>query len=135
MSRIYIPEVDKKVIRSLATRIRPLVRRDGKLCYIKKPRSLFTTSFLWNAAPTKVATGLKCVQQITTYHTYGHYIFFKPSVAEVLAQVEQLSAEIKESLVAFELTNSPQDATDLNREKEATNAGYHTATALLYAAA
>jgi hypothetical protein len=54
---------------------------------------------------------------------------FKPSIAEVLAQIPE---EHLEQVLAFEIVDSPNNVDDLNAEREALNAGYHIATTRLY---
>lgn len=68
--------------------------------------------------------------EIRTLHTYGSPCFFKPSVAEVLAQIPD---DMLEGVVAFE-TRGPSDVADMNRESEALNAGFHVARTRLYGA-
>jgi hypothetical protein len=55
--------------------------------------------------------------------------YFKPSIAEVMAHIAQLPVEIQEKVVAFELVRVPQTAGDLREHQEATEAGFHVATA------
>lgn len=57
-----------------------------------------------------------------------YYGIFKPSIAEVLAQIPE---ELIEQTVAFE-TIGPADADALNKERDALNAGFHVATTRLY---
>jgi hypothetical protein len=86
-------------------------------------------SFLWDAKPAKKAKKLKTLCDITTHHSFGFAGFFKPSIAEVLAQIPE---EHLDKVVAFEIVEAPESADDLNREREATNAGYHVAKTRLY---
>lgn len=127
--RVWIPEVVKERIQELAERIKPIVQfpREGK-CYIK-PVDLFGIAYTWDPKSADKATGLKPLCDITTYHTYSYHGFFKPSIAEVLAQIP---AEHLDKVVAFEIVENPETADDLNREREALNAGYHVATTRLY---
>ncbi|MBI4118791.1 MAG: hypothetical protein HY452_00830 [Parcubacteria group bacterium] len=135
----WIPKIPKKRIKELAKRIKPVVRfarganglfesSEGHLFHIK-PVDLFGIAYTWDPKPTDKATGLKRLCDIRTYHTYGYYGFFKPSIAEVLAQIP---TEHLTEVVAFEIVESPETAGDLNREHEALNAGYHVATTRLY---
>ncbi len=127
--KVWIPEVPKNRIEELALRIKPVVEFKGKgKCYIK-PVDLFKVAYTWGAKAAEKATRLKSLCEIVTYHGFGYYGFFKPSIAEVLAQIP---AELLERVVAFEITRSPESATDLNREREALNAGFHVATTTLY---
>ena len=71
---------------------------------------------------------MKEVARIRTLHTYAYYGFFKPSIAEVLAQIP---SHLVDSVIAFE-TKGPGDADDLNDDRSALNAGFHAATTILY---
>ena len=77
------------------------------------------------------ADSLKALGTIATLHAWGYYGVFKPSIAEVLAQIP---AGYLDEVVAFEVAG-PKDAEDLNREKEALDAGFHVARTTLYAKA
>ncbi|MEK7609440.1 MAG: hypothetical protein AAB476_03105 [Patescibacteria group bacterium] len=125
----WIPEVPEECIKELAERIKPVVQfaRKGK-CYIK-PVDLFGVAYTWDPKPMDKATRIKPICDIRTYHTYSYHGMFKPSIAEVLAQIP---ADHVDKVVAFEIVASPETADDLNREHEALNAGYHVATTRLY---
>lgn len=69
------------------------------------------------------------VSRINTYHTYGHPAMFKPSIAEVLAQIPD---DLLGSVSAFEVSG-PGHVDDINREREARDAGFHVAETILYA--
>lgn len=127
--KIWIPEVPQERIKELAERIRPVVEfaRKGK-CYIE-PVDLFRIAYTWDPKSADKAKGLKPLCDITTHHTFGYHGFFKPSIAEVLAQIP---AEHLDKVVAFEIVEGPETADDLDREREALNAGYHVATTRLY---
>lgn len=135
----WIPEVSKALIQERAYRIKPVVRFrrrggewvhsvEGKLHYIE-PVDLFHTSFIWDPKPTTRASGLAPLGVTRTYHTYGYHGIFKPSIAEVLAQIPP---EFLDRVVAFEIIDQPQTTDDLNRERVALDAGYHVATTRLY---
>jgi hypothetical protein len=97
-------------------------------CYIK-PVDLFNIAYTWDSKSADEATDLKPLCDITTHHTYDYKLFFKPSIAEVLAQIP---AEHLDKVVAFEIVGSPKTIGDLDREQEALNMGYHVATTRLY---
>jgi len=139
VKKSWIPEVPKSDILELAKRIKPVVRfaiglmgrfksPEGKPYFIK-PVDPFTIAFMWSPKPRKVAKGLKKLVDITTYHTWTYYGMFKPSIAEVLAQIP---ADIVDRVVAFEIIDYPETAGDLNRNLDALNAGYHVAVTRLY---
>ena len=125
--KVWIPEVPKEQIVLLAKRIKP-VYDFGHKHYIK-PVDLFSVAYTWEPKKAKRVVGLKALCDIRTYHGFGYHGFFKPSIAEVLAQIP---AEHLSKVVAFEIVDCPKDADDLNKEKEALNAGYHVASTRLY---
>lgn len=109
----------------LAKRIHPLVRNDGLLHYIEMP-DLFKTAFKWK--PTFKgqvdANKVKLIGVIPTFHGCGYIGMFKPSVAEVLAQIPSFYVD---SCNAFEVLFD-QEAT-----QNITDDFYgHRTTTLLY---
>ena len=126
-----IPKISDKKLNELYERIRPVIRyaevkyggkthyekhSEGDLYYIKKvdPRGV---AFTWSPEPDEKASGLVEMTDITTYHSYGYHGFFKPSVAEVLAQIPE---KYLDDVVAFQ-TGGASIAGD-----------YHSATTILY---
>jgi hypothetical protein len=93
-----IPEIDDGRLRELLERIRPVVSFGGVLHYIRPvdPRRI---AFTWAPKPGRKAKGLVELRQVRTLHNYGHPSLFKPSIAEVLAQ---LPDDIADRTVAFE---------------------------------
>lgn len=77
---------------------------------------------------TKRVRGLKEKSRHRTLHTFGYHGIFKPSIAEVVAQVKDGEWN---GVIAFE-TIGPDTSDDLNREKEALDAGFHVAETILY---
>ncbi len=137
--KVWIPEVSKERIVELGERIKPVVRftrswrglsrsAEGHLRYIKS-HDLFNIAYTWAPKAAKATRGLKKLCDITTNHGFGYQGLFKPSIAEVLAQIP---AEYLDKVVAFEIIKHPETVDDLNREHEALNAGYHVATTRLY---
>lgn len=129
MPSTLIPEISNERLEQLAQRIKPVIRfaqglkgkfqsSKGTPHYIT-PTDLRTQSFMWSAKPTARATKLIEVDTIATYHTYGYAGFFKPSIAEVLAAIQN-RPDI-ESIVAFEITG-----------EEIYNDECHQATTVLY---
>lgn len=128
-NKSWIPEITDEELDTLSARIKPVVNfsKKGK-CFIK-PVGLRTVAYTWEPKPDKKAKDLKPLRDIRTYHTYGYYGFFKPSIAEVIAQIPK---ELLDQVVAFEIIKAPETAGDLNEEHDALNAGYHVATTRLY---
>lgn len=126
--KFEIPEITEERLKELAKRIRPVVRnRNNALAYIK-PCDLRKVAFTWDPKITRKADNLVKHATIKTLHTWAYYGMFKPSIAEVLAQIPE---DLIEDTVAFE-TIGPQDANDLNNQRDAVNEGFHIATTRLY---
>ncbi len=124
----WIPEISDATLNELFKTIKPVVRRGNHLYYIE-PVNLRNIAYTWDPKLTKKAVNLKKLRTIKTYHTYGYYGFFKPSVAEVIAQIPK---DDLDKVVAFEIIESPDTVDDLNAESAALNAGYHVAKTQLY---
>jgi len=122
-----IPPITNERIAELLKTLQPVVRKDGSPWYIEPvhPRNV---SFTWSPSFTEEAKALKPLRTVRTLHTYGYYGMFKPSIAEVLAQVP---ADLVGVATAFEV-NGPKTAADLNQEKEALNQGFHVAQTTFY---
>lgn len=137
-TKSWIPDVPKERLDELGARIKPVIRYvagDNKLQrdaggdpYWLEPADLHNTAYAWNPKPTSRAPALEAICDQRTYHGYGYYGMFKPSIGEVLAQLP----EANDDIVAFEIIEQPECADDLNRETEALNAGYHVATTRFY---
>jgi hypothetical protein len=105
--KLTIPPIDDARLAALAARIRPAVhaacpgghaRSLDEIWYIQPPRDLRDVSFLWNAVPRARIDRPHHLRTLHTLHEYGAPSLFKPSVAEVLAQ---LPPDIEEHAVAF----------------------------------
>lgn len=138
----WIPDVPKDELISRSSRIRPVIRckknsegepkrvwsSRGELYYIK-PVNIFGIAYTWDPVIDVKAPDFIQLEDVRTYHRWSYYGFFKPSIAECLAQIPD---EILDKTVAFEIIDFPQDSSDLNREYEAFRAGYHVAVTRYY---
>jgi len=135
-----IPPISDERLNELTARIHPLVRfavrdvyrRDlrptepdsrGLLFHIKPvhPRNI---AFTWDPKPIgEPLMGLETFETIRTYHTWGAPALFKPSVAEVLAQLTTGQAE---RAVGFEILSHNLDVNNVLSD------GYHTVLTKLY---
>ena len=91
------PKINDNNLYTLMEKIKPVAEKDGKLYYIKDvdPR---TVAFTWDPEFKAEATGLTECGTIHTMHTYGYHGFFKPTIAEVMAQIPK---EYYSKAVAF----------------------------------
>lgn len=122
-----IPKVPETDIRCRAKRIKPVIRTGEYQFYIKEV-DLFTQAFTWHPSLRFRAKGLAPLAKIHTIHSYGYYGFFKPSIAEVLAQIP---FEYLDDTVAFEV-HGPHTVYDLNEQKDIVDGGFHLAVTTLY---
>jgi len=130
-----IPKISDKKLEELCKRIKPVVRYvrmwfggkseyesddRGDLYYIKDvdPRGV---AFTWDPKKKKKAKGLEKICDIETFHTYGYYGFFKPSIAEVISQIPE---EYLDEVAAFE--------TSTDCSMDYVNDGYHATMTTLY---
>lgn len=123
-----IPEISDEELNNRVQRIKPVITFKREKRYIEPCDPRFV-AYTWDAKPAGKAKHITPLETITTYHRFGYYGFFKPSVAEVLAQIPE---RLLDRVVAFEIIKKPEDAADLNREKMALNKGFHVATTQLY---
>lgn len=108
-----IPEITREKVDELRQRIKPVAKfakgadglfRDsrGLLHYIKPTTDPVTQSYYWEPVAGEKCKKLKPLKQIVTHHGTGGF-FFKPSEAEVLAQIpEMLLGEV----VAYEIVSA-----------------------------
>lgn len=116
-----IPSITDERLQQLATSIRHVIARDGRLIYTKTPENLRGMSFLYDPDVNDFADDLETLVSIPTRHTCGHPSLFKPTFAEVLAQIpEQWIAET----AAFR-TYSPV-------AREGADGAYHEALTTLF---
>lgn len=131
MQPMNIPEITDERIAELLTTIAPVIVGTDGVPYTFDRVDLRGMSFIWNPTGlTPLPFAVVKSGTIRTLHTFGHPALFKPSIAEVLAQ---LPADVS-GIAAFSIAG-PEDADDLNREREALNAGLHVATVTLWSKA
>jgi len=121
-----IPKLTKAELTRRSRIIRPIFRTDEGIFYQKVDN--LDTSLVWDPKPEAPAVGLYTVTVVRTLHTFNYYGMFKPSAAEVLCQIPEGWLD---HVVAYELCG-PKTADDLNREREAVNAGFHVSETILY---
>ena len=128
----WIPVIEDREMAVILARATPMVRVGGTLWSIHLPH-LRKQAFTWSPKlRNRIDEDLiEVLDLIQTYHSWAYYGFFKPSVAEVLAQIPK---ELRKQVVGF-TCDGPRTASDLNMYSEALNAGYHVAATTLYKAA
>lgn len=123
-----IPSISDEELANRHAKLRPLARVGEDLRHMADPSCLRTIAFTWSPELVgEPVTDLQPAKTVITLHSFGYHGFFKPSIAEVLAQVPDDWADY----VAYSLVG-PSDVDDLNRDHEATHAGFHVATTTFY---
>lgn len=140
MSDIFIPEMSKEEMMKRYGHIKPVVTVNGKLYYLREftLEEINDISYLWDVEKNishevgedeiEVWEGkeFKCL------HGYGYYGLFKPSVGEVLSQVNAKDIPI---VKAFEIIEKPTTENMLHKdsfESRAFKEGYHVLIVRLY---
>lgn len=119
-----IPPISKERVIELLDTLRPVMQRGCELWYIAAVAP-WSIAFTWCPIPTVEANDLEVVRTIPTLHTFAAPVFFKPTIAEVMAQLP----EDLDGVVAFS-TQGPADADEM--DDDAYRAGFHLATTTLY---
>lgn len=105
MEHIFpLREISDERVQELLQHITPLVRNrkdDDALYEIELPEKLRTTAFTWDPTFTKRVDEASLIHLavITTYHSCGYALLFKPDIAEVLAQIP---TDLADQVAAFE---------------------------------
>lgn len=138
MSDLHITWITKEEIIERYSHIKPVIRKDDGLCWLRKfsDKELFDISYIWDDNSEKLVEKDEIIpipsKDFRCLHKYGYHGLFKPSIAEVLTQI---SPEILDSVVAFEIIDSPETADDFYKDEFTTTAfesGYHVSTVRLY---
>ena len=136
MFNVSIPEISEEELKKRAKRIRPIVEIGGTKYFLRKfsMDELTGISYLWNADEDKRKQVDMSIyvphEDMQCIHKYGYYGIFKPSIAEVLAQIPEMDVNF---IDAFEIIEYPMSVADLNEENKIIfNNGFHISTVRLY---
>jgi hypothetical protein len=128
-----IPLIDDEVLKDAASRFHPVILTSEGFRAIEKV-DLRGTSFIWDPVLVGPPLDLVPVRMIPSYHDWGYYGLFKPSVAEVLSAMQKhdLLNDVREGF--FWLDKSSVQMTGerlLHCPDEENKSGYHRALVLL----
>jgi hypothetical protein len=123
----FVPEISDTKLNELIKNIVPVIRRGNEL-YNIKITDLRNISYTWDPILTDTYKNLKEVARIKTDHYCGYYALFKPSIAEVLAQIPEY---LLNKVCAFEIINDIDSGTD-DEIKIYDYGNGHQATTILY---
>lgn len=142
MSNKRIPDISDDLLLEIYKHVRP-VRKNmmGKLCWLKEYSldELRHRSYIWDDADMttpveETSVKLRPIGTFKCLHTWGAPSFFKPSIAEVLAQIP---IELLGSAFAFQIIGMPETVNDFYADEFTTQAfkdGCHVSTVEIYAA-
>jgi len=130
---ILAPEISKEKMYEIVESVKILHcdSYENAMCEIKVPHDFSNISYTWSPTFVCKAPNLKKIRDIFTFHSYGYYGFFKPSLEEVL---RQLQYEDLTHVYGFSISG-PNTAEDLNEFIGLLNEGYHVARVTLWALA
>jgi len=114
---IEIPKLTDRRIEQMLSQMQPVIgfvelgsgemerNSGGQLYHIEEvnPRNI---AYTWSPKVTTRAEGLELLRDITTYHTWAYYGFFKPTIGEVLAQIPE---DCIDQVVAFQTLSDDVD--------------------------
>lgn len=137
MYKVSIPKISDEELMKRYQKVKPIVKINGIRYWLRdySLEELKNTSFFDNKSTDKRShvdmRSLEAVPYLDfeCLHTYNYPAFFKPSVAEVLAQIPVPEVYW---VVAFEIIKKPETAEDFSRNSNAFNQGFHSSTVRLY---
>lgn len=122
-----IPLIDDVKLANLARRIRPVIRVraevGGDIYREIEPVDPRDIAFTWDPKPVGPELVLGLVRVFNSYHNWGHYSLFKPSIAEVLAQIQDDELPAR----AFFWLDRDSVLARLVKPDEHNRSGYHRA--------
>lgn len=143
MFDVSIPKITKEDLIRRYCKIKPVITIDGKLHSFRdfSLEELSGISYLWdkkNNVGPEIPDGT--IQEwkehdFACLHSYGYVGLFKPSICEVLSQINEQDLN---RVVAFEIISHPETAEDFYKDPLTTiitERGYHVSTVRLYIAA
>jgi len=125
--KAFVPEISDEKLNSLIKKIVPVVRKDNKLYHIEIP-NLRNIAYTWDYKTTEEYSNLKEITRIKTNHYCRYHGLFKPSIAEVLAQIPE---HLIDKIDAFEIISDVCSGTD-DEIKIFKEGNGHLATTILY---
>ncbi len=137
---VSIPSISDEELKRRYEQIKPIISENGKLYHLREFSfdQLTGISYLWNHSEDKrdevKENELEVLKgyDFSCIHRYGYYGLFKPSIADVLAQIDE---HILPFVKAFEIIESPQTVSDFHKDGLTSiifDNGYHVSTVRLY---
>lgn len=134
---VKIPAISKEELKKRYETIKPIITIENQKYYLRefKENELTSISYIDNIEQDK--RGLVDMNDLVALyekdfeclHKYEYYGLFKPSIAEVLAQIP---IEDVKNVNAFEIINKPVTTADMYKNKIVFDNGFHISTVRLY---
>ena len=137
MYNVSIPDISDEELLRRYQKIKPIVEVGGVKYFLREfsKKELKNQSYI-NEVEKDIVKKVNmrlfvpCIgQDFECIHKYGHPMFFKPSIAEVLAQIPDGQVDFVD---AFEIIEFPQVDNELIRNKIVFDNGYHISMVRLY---
>ena len=143
MFKVEIPKISDEELERRYAQIKPIIGDDrGNKFWLREFKfdELRKVAYTWDKNWAKEPVGVHELQPILNEDfaciiKYGYYGLFKPSIAEVLAQIDTPFIEL---VRAFEIIDYPKTAADFYRtllHRAVFDAHYHVTIVRLYASA
>ena len=137
MYKVSIPDISKEELLARYKRIKPIVEIEGKKYFLREftEEELSGISYIWDVAKDKRELvnmneyAPRWCRDFECIHKYGYHGLFKPSIAEVLAQIPELDLDYVD---AFEIIEWPKTAEDFSKNKIVFDNGFHISKVRLY---
>lgn len=137
MYNVSIPKISKEELNKRYARIKPIVELDGKKYLLRDFTEDELKKYVYTSNITQDKREIVDTDKyipledydFECLHEYGYYGIFKPTIAEVLAQIPEDLASLVE---AFEIIEKPETIEDLMRNKIVFNNGFHISKVRLY---
>ena len=126
--RIEVPEIDDETLAYLYSKLRPIISVYQTKYLLKKYKlmQLRSCAYTWGMHHELLRpipeNKLEVIEEFPCFHTYNSDQLFKPSVAEVLAQLPPKT--IREAN-AFEIVERPKSIDDMLKYPEVYGKGLH----------
>lgn len=133
--KLEIPIISDRRLKELYQLLKPIVTID-EMKYLLRGftlQELNNYSYIWNSIEDKRdmidSSKLEKVDDFLCLHTYGYYGFFKPSIAEILAQTPE---NVIEQANVFEIIEKPETRDDVFKYKKVVDNGFHLSKVRAY---
>ena len=138
MKNLSIPVLSDEELMRRYLKIKPVAKINEVTYWLKNYtiKEMRGSSFFWNLVPDRREPVGDALSNHTHYdfqclHTFDYHGFFKPSIAEVLAQIPEDVLK-HYTIDAFEIIDRPTCSGDLNAFRKALNQGFHVSVVRLY---